>query len=160
MRSWQRDLTRDPHSEIARIARADDERRQVAAAGFGLDLDEFCRAFLDGAIGDAGPFTTQDDALAACERCLAERIRRPLNTSERVKVGVVLALAWNARAAAPDPAPIGTRSPVSPWYAGDCYYANAYDAEIERRRAAEKAAAYARRVAAVQERARTQRGAA
>jgi hypothetical protein len=100
-RSWQRDLDRDPNSEIARIARVDDERRPVAVVGFGVDLEEFCRAFLDGVIGDAGPFAAQDDALVACERALADRVRRPLSGSERTRVGIAFALAWNARAQRP-----------------------------------------------------------
>jgi hypothetical protein len=98
MRRWQRDLTRDANSEIARIARADNERRQVAALGIGVDLEEYCRAFLDGAIGDSGPFAAQDDALVACECALADRVRRPLSSSERTRVGIAFALAWNARA--------------------------------------------------------------
>jgi hypothetical protein len=91
LRSWQRDLDSDPGSEIAQIVRRQETPPEP------IDLNEFVRAFLDGAIGDAGPFTAQDDALAACERCIADRIRRPLNKSESVKIGLTMALAWNQR---------------------------------------------------------------
>src|SRR5947209_613002 len=73
-----------------------------------VDLDEFVRATLDGAIGDES-FASQDEAAALIERALTERVRRPLNASERTKLGIAVATEWNARF-------------LGPWHSTDGHY--------------------------------------
>lgn len=96
-RRWQRDLDTDPGSEIATRERA----RTTAETPQPIDLAEFVRATFDGAIGDEPlPFATQDAAAAAVEQGIAQRAKRPLNSSERTKVLIAVACEWNGRVAA------------------------------------------------------------
>jgi hypothetical protein len=90
-RGWMRDLDHGVESAVANRARAAEMEQ--------LDLRTYVRAALDGAVGDLDLETlrTRDDAIAAIERCLVARFRRPLSPSERSAVALEVALEWNRR---------------------------------------------------------------
>lgn len=62
-----------------------------------IDLVLFIADVLTGAIGDEPmPFVSAQFAEIAVEKALVARIGRPLNKSERVRVGIQVVSAWNA----------------------------------------------------------------
>lgn len=61
-----------------------------------INLPQFVREVLDGAVGDA-LYETQDEALSEIQRCLEERYHRPLVLREHTELAVMVAAEWERR---------------------------------------------------------------
>lgn len=103
-----------------------------------IDLTEFVRAFLSGAIGEENP-STMEEAIAGVTRLLVARAHRRLNQSESTRVAIEVASQWADRRAA---------AATGPFHTSDGHYiASDADRRAHQRTLDEKAVRHAARVA-------------